>query len=78
MPDPESSRATICIQMHAMCLSVRALQHVCGSNPRLIGQHASTMVQFVWQVDLHGVAQFVTNCLDAYDSPDPESSHAPD
>lgn len=31
-----------------------------------------TMVHFMWQADLFGVAQFVTDCLDAYYIPDPK------
>ena len=28
--------------------------------------HASTMIHFMWQADLHGVAMFITECLGVY------------
>ena len=46
-------------------LESQALQHKRDRNRRLYGQHAGKMVQFMWQADLHGVAHFVTDCLDA-------------
>ncbi len=30
-----------------------------------------TMVQFMWQADLYGVAKFVTDCLGVYNDTDP-------
>ena len=32
----------------------------------LFRQHAETMVQFMWQADLQGIAKYVTNCLGGY------------
>ena len=29
----------------------------------LYRQHAGTMIQFMWQADLHGVAKFIRECL---------------
>ena len=53
----------------------QALQHICERNPRLFGH---TMVRLMWQADLLGVAQFVTDCLDAYHIPEPKRGQASD
>ncbi len=58
----------------------QALQHTRDRDPMLFEEHAGTMLQFMWRADLHGVAQFVTDCLGAYNVPDPErgqASHQP-
>ncbi len=39
---------------------------------------ADTMIQFMWQADLHGVAKFVTDCLGVYYSTDPDGGQASD
>ena len=44
----------------------------------LFGQHARTMLQFIWQTDLHGVASFIADCLDVYHITDPEGGQASD
>ena len=41
-------------------------------------QHASTMIQFMWQADLHGVANFIAECLGVYYSTDPDGDQASD
>ncbi len=46
--------------------------------PGLFGQRASTMIQFMRQADLHGVAKFVTKCLGVYHSTDPDGGQASD
>jgi len=35
-------------------------------------QHAGTMIQLMWQADLHGIAKIVTECLGVYYSPGPD------
>jgi len=52
-------------------------QDICDKYPGLFGQHARTMVQFMWQADMHGVAKFVTDSLGVYSSTDPEGIQAP-
>ena len=44
--------------------------------PGLFGQHAGTMVQLMWQADLHGVAKYVTDCLGIHYDTDPERGRA--
>ena len=41
--------------------------------PGLFGDHARTMLQFMWQADLHGLAKYVTECLGVYYDTDPIS-----
>ena len=54
------------------------LRHICDRYPGLSGQHAETVVQFMWQADLHGVARYVTDCLGVYYDTDPERGRASD
>ena len=54
------------------------MQHIRYRYPGLFGQNAGTMVQFMWQADMHGVAKFVADCLGVYVSTDPEGDQAPD
>ena len=56
----------------------QGLRYIRLDYPWLFGQHASTMVQFMWQADLHGVAKFVTECLGVYYSTDPNVGQASD
>ena len=63
----------------------RGLQHIRDRYPGLFGHHAETMIQFMWQADLHGpklgnpgVAKFVTDCLGAYYDTDPDRGRASD
>ncbi len=44
----------------------RGLQHIRDRYPGLFGHHAGTMIQYMWQADLHGFAKFVTDCLAIY------------
>ena len=56
----------------------QGLRYIRLNYPGLFGQHAGTMVQFMWQADLHGVAKFVTECLGVYYSTDPNGGQASD
>ena len=56
----------------------RGLQHVRDKYPGLFGQHAGTMIQFMWQADLCGVAKYVMDCLVVYYDTDPEGGQASD
>ena len=56
----------------------RGLQHIRDRYPGLFGHHAETMIQFMWQADLHGVAKFVTDCLGVYYDTDPDRGRASD
>ncbi len=56
----------------------RGLQHIRDRYPGLFGHHAETMIQFMWQADLHGVAKFVTDCLGVYNDTDPDRGRASD
>jgi len=55
--------------MHHLEFECQALQHIRDENPGLFGWQAGTMVHFMWQSDLHGIAQIVTDCLNAYYTP---------
>ena len=44
----------------------QALQGVRDKYPDLSGEHAVTMVKFMLQTDLHGIANFITDCLEVY------------
>ena len=59
-----------------LVLECQALQHIRDRNPGLFGQPAGTII--MWQSDLHEVAHFVTDCLNAYYTPDPERGQASD
>ena len=56
----------------------RGLQRIRDRYPGLFGHHAETMIQFMWQADLHGVAKFVTDCLGVYYDTDPDRGRASD
>ena len=56
----------------------QGLQYIRDKYPGLFGQDARTMVQFMWQADMHGVAQIVTDCLGVYSSTDPDGDQASD
>ena len=56
----------------------QGLQTIRDRYPDLFGQHARTMLQFIWQSDLHGVAGFIADCLDVYHDTDPEGGQASD
>jgi len=46
--------------------------------PNLFGEHAIAMVTFMWQADLHGVANFVQRCLELYAKAGPVESQTSD
>ena len=56
------------------------LQDIRDKHPGLFGEHATTMLQFMWQDDIRGVAIFIQECLDrCYGAnPDPEGGQASD
>ena len=55
------------------------LQDIRDKHQGLFGEHAATMLQFMWQDDIHGVAIFIQACLDrCYAGPDPERGQASD
>ena len=56
------------------------LQDIRDKHQGLFGEHAATMLQFMWQDDIHGVAIFIQECLDrCYGAnPDPEGGQASD
>ena len=56
----------------------QGLQHIRDRYPALFGDHARTMVQFMWQADLHGVAKNVTDCLGVSYDTDPNRGRASD
>ncbi len=61
-----------------MVFECPAMQPVRDRFPALFGAHALTMQQFMWQLNLVGVAHFVMYCFDMLDAPDAnESSHQP-
>ena len=62
---------------HFFSLECRGLQHIRDRYLGLFGQHAGTMVQFMWQADLHGVAKYVTDCLGVSYDTGPERGRAP-
>jgi len=49
----------------------QGLQYIRDKYSGLFGQHARTMVQFMRQADMHGVAKFVTHWVGVYGSADP-------
>ena len=55
------------------------LQDIRDKHQGLFGEHAATMLQFMWQDDIHGVAIFIQACLDrCYAGPDPQGGRASD
>ena len=56
------------------------LQDIRDKHQGLFGEHAATMLQFMWQDDIRGVAIFIQECLDrCYGAnPDPEGGQASD
>ena len=56
----------------------QGLQTIRDRYPDLFGQHARTVLQFIRQSDLHGVAGFIADCLDVYYDTDPEGGQASD
>ena len=57
-----------------LVLECQGLQHI--RDPGLFGQNAGTIVQCMWQAELHGVSKFVTDCMGVYYSTDPEGRQA--
>ena len=56
------------------------LQDIRDKHQGLFGEHAATMLQFMWQDDIRGVAIYIQECLDRCygDNPDPEGGQASD
>jgi len=81
---PRSQR--LCSVCHAgqpgddyhLVFECQGLEYIRQNYPGLVGQHASTMIHYMWQADLHGVAMSVTECLGVYYSIDPDGGHASD
>ncbi len=46
--------------------------------PGVFGEHAATMLQFMWQDDIRGVAMFIKECLGVYHGTDPDGGQASD
>ncbi len=42
----------------------------------LFGEHAATMLQFMWQDDIRGVAMLIKECLGVYHGTDPDGGQA--
>ena len=56
------------------------LEDIRDKHQGLFGEHAATMLQFMWQDDIRGVAIFIQECLDrCYGAnPDPEGGQPSD
>ena len=54
------------------------LQDIRDRYPGLFGEHAATMLQFMWQDDICGVAMFIKECLGVYYGTDPDGGQASD
>ena len=65
---------------HHVVFECPGLQNIRDKHPGLFGEHAATMLQFMWQDDIRGVAIFIQECLDrCYGAnPDPEGGQASD
>ena len=67
-----SPYASLCIIVPGIVsqsnVSCQGLQHTCDRYP-VLSEHARTMLHFMWQADLYGVAKSVTYCLGAYLTP---------
>ncbi len=54
------------------------LQDIRDRYQGLFGEHATTMLQFMWQDDIRGVAMFIKECLGVYYGTDPYGGQASD
>ena len=54
------------------------LQDIRDRYQGLFGEHAATMLQFMWQDDIRGVAMFIKECLGVYYGTDPDGGQASD
>ena len=54
------------------------LQAIRDRHLGLFGEHAATMIQFMWQDDIRGVAVFIKECLEVYYGTDPDGGQASD
>ena len=52
------------------------LQDIRDGYQGLFGEHATTMLQFMWQDDIRGVAMFIKECLGVYYGTDPYGGQA--
>ena len=54
------------------------LQAIRDRHVGLFGEHAATMIQFMWQDDIRGVAMFIKECLGVYYGTVPDGGQASD
>ena len=54
------------------------LQDIRDRHLGLFGEHAATMIQFMWQDDIRGVAMYIKECLGVYYGNDPDGGQASD
>ena len=79
---PRSRRLCIVCQVgqpgdeYHLVFEGQGLQHMRDRYPGLFEQR--TVVQFMWQADLYGVAKFVTGCPGVYHATDPRGGQASD
>ena len=63
---------------HLSTLECPGLQDIRDRYQGLFGEHAATMLQFMWQDDIRGVAMFIKECLGVYYGTDPDGGQASD
>ena len=63
---------------HLSTLVCPGLQDIRDRYQGLFGEHAATMLQFMWQDDIRGVAMFIKECLGVYYGTDPDGGQASD
>ncbi len=61
-----------------LCFECPGLQDIRDKYQGLFGEHATTMLQFMWQDDIRGVAMFIKECLGVYYGTDPYGGQASD
>ena len=54
------------------------LQAIRDRHLGLFGEHAGTMIQFMWQDDIRGAAVLIKECLEVYYGTDPDGGQASD
>ena len=54
------------------------LQDIRDRHPGLFGEHTPTMIQFMWQENIRGVAMVIKECLEVYYGTDPDGGQASD
>ena len=57
---------------HLSTLVCPGLQDIRDRYQGLFGEHAATMLQFMWQDDIRGVAMFIKECLGVHYGTDPD------